>query len=59
MLQGLTQLSAQAQGSHSGEQDEQLRCSGNVVLLLNVYNNALMGWEPLLEPWRIAVDSVW
>lgn len=26
-----------------------------MVLLVNVYNNALMGWEPLLEPWRVAL----
>ena len=57
-LQGLKQPSTEAQG-HGRDpngQAQQLRCSSSMELLVNVYNNALMGWEPLLEPWRVAVD---
>ena len=31
------------------------QCGLNVQM--NVYNNALMGWEPLLEPWTCSVAS--
>ena len=57
-LQGLKQPSTEAQksGTDPNGQAQQLQCSSSMVLLVNVYNNALMGWEPLLEPWRVAVD---
>ena len=59
-LQGQTQPSTEASthSNSSNGQLQQLKCSSSVVLLVNVYNNALMGWEPLLEPWQVAVDIV-
>lgn len=57
-LQGLKQPSTEApgHGRDPNGQAQHLQCSSSMVLLVNVYNNALMGWEPLLEPWRVAVD---
>ena len=45
-----------AQGYPDGHL-QQLACTSSMTLLLNVYNNGLMGWEPLLEPWTLALDA--
>lgn len=40
----------------SGHQDVQrLTCSCTMVLLVDVYNNGMMGWEPFIEPWASSV----
>lgn len=36
----------------SGQADvQQLTCSCAMKLLVDVYNDGMMGWEPLIEPW--------
>ena len=37
---------------------QQLSGQCDLTLQLDVYNNALMGWEPLLEPWAASVTVV-
>lgn len=57
-IHGKQQPQTVALGSqaHSEGHQQQLVCTSSMTLLLNVYNNALMGWEPLLEPWGLALD---
>ncbi len=34
----------------------ELRCPVQVTVLVNVYNNGCMGWEPVVEPWPVAAS---
>lgn len=39
-------------------QSQQLQSQCSVRLHVDVYNNALMGWEPLLEPWNSSLTLI-